>query len=633
MGAFLNSQFVRLFDYLQTRLQLLFANRGLIWLLIALTAITLNVAQQFLPTYQRIPGDEWLRDLGIQLRVSHIPEQRLTLIDIDDRSIAELGPMPWPRTRMADLLEILLSDYQVKGIALDVVFENKKESDGDLRLAALTEHGPVVLAQAFDFVKNRPQALTSGYLLNGDKSPFLNPTPATGYIANHDGFRNAKYAGNIGFMPDFDGVLRRLPFNTSYHNRFYPSLALALFHCCAQQAQRSKLRADQFLASANGQVRVEFTRDYASYQVIPAYMVLNGSAPLDKLSGRLIIVGSSGFSLADRVPTPLDSSTNGFLVHAQALSSILDKTEGYEVKAWPGQIYAIIFSLLTISLAIYMFPRFSAWSNLGTLLAFLTIWLACAYVIAPHDTDFAPTGPVLSLLFLLVSAVPFSWQTTQRKSRRLLGTLQQYVARAVVDELLRSDLKDPLAPCRHHVTTLIADMEGYTSQVENMSMEQAAQLTKEFLECLTLPVLNRGGTLDKYTGDGLVAFWGAPLPVQDHADLAVDAAIAIAKNVAKLSAEYQKRGRKKIRVRIGIESGLAIAGDFGSSQRSIYTAVGDSVNTASRLEDIARQFPHDIIIGQGTVSYATRHEFIELGEKLLKGKEKSTRIYTVELTV
>lgn len=614
-------------------MQQLIANRTLIWFAIALTAITLNVAQQFMPAHQRIPGDEWLRDLGLQLRVEHKPEHRITLIDIDDNSIAQLGPMPWPRTRMADLLEILLSDYQVKGIALDVVFENKKERDGDLRLAALAEHAPIVLAQAFDFVSNRQQILESGHLLNGSNAAFLRPAHATGYIANHEGFRNARYAGNIGFIPDFDGILRRLPFTTEYQNNYFPNLALALFNCCTGSNSSTKLNASQFMIAANGLGRVEFARDYASYQVIPAYMVLNGSAPLEKLSGRLIIIGSSGFSLADRVPTPLDTSTNGFLVHAQALSSILDMAEGREIKAWPGKMLAFIFSLLTISLTIYMFPRFSAWTNLGTLLIFLVCWLACAYLIAPHDSEFAPTGPLLSLLFLLISAVPFSWQTTQRKSRRLLGTLQQYVARAVVDELLRSDLQDPLAPCRHHVTTLIADMEGYTSQVENMAMEQAAQLTKEFLECLTLPVLNRGGTLDKYTGDGLVAFWGAPLPVSDHADLAVDAAIAIAKNVEKLSAEYQKRGRKKIRVRIGIESGLAIAGDFGSSQRSIYTAVGDSVNTASRLEDVARQYPYDIIVGQGTVSYANRHQFIELGEKLLKGKEKPTRIYTVEITV
>jgi adenylate cyclase len=245
---------------------------------------------------------------------------------------------------------------------------------------------------------------------------------------------------------------------------------------------------------------------------------------------------------------------------------------------------------------------------------------------------FSPVSPLIANFFLLAVAVPFGWQTAQRKSRRLLGTLQQYVAKAVVQELLRSDLKDPLAPRQLHVTTLIADMEGYTSQVENLPMEEAANLTREFLECLTAPVLEKGGTLDKYTGDGLVAFWGAPLPVENHADLAVDAAIEIVRNVRKLSAQYEQQGRKKIRVRIGIESGIAIAGDFGSSFRSIYTAVGDSVNTASRLEDAARHFPHDIIIGKGTVDGSNRHAFQLLGERLLKGKEKPTTIYTVEVS-
>src|SRR6185312_10804425 len=133
-----------------------------------------------------------------------------------------------------------------------------------------------------------------------------------------------------------------------------------------------------------------------------------------------------------------------------------------------------------------------------------------------------------------------------------------------------------------------------------LSLEEAAKLTSTFLDCLTGPVIATHGTLDKYTGDGLVAFWGAPLPNAEHADLALDAAQAILRAVAEMSARREAAGKPRLRVRIGIESGAAMAGDYGSSFRSIYTAVGDSVNTASRLEQAARDYPHDVIVGEGT---------------------------------
>ena len=164
----------------------------------------------------------------------------------------------------------------------------------------------------------------------------------------------------------------------------------------------------------------------------------------------------------------------------------------------------------------------------------------------------------------------------------------------------------------------------------DVPMEEAAQLTCDFLDCLTRPVLARHGTLDKYTGDGLVAFWGAPLPCADHADLALDAAWEIVQEVRRFSAARQREGKPPLRVRIGIESGLAMAGDFGTSSRSIYTAVGDSVNVASRLEQLARDPSYDVIIGQGTASRTRRHRLKLLGDVVLRGKENPTTLYTLE---
>ena len=563
-------------------------------------------------------GDEWLRDHFIQWQAVDQHENRILAVDIDESSLAQL-PWPWPRSRLADLVEILLSQG-ARGVALDILQEKPADPAGDARLAMLARHGPLVLAQMFDYLP-RPLPLRGGQLGGGIPAP-LQPddVPATGFIGNHEGLAQSSHFGNIGVLPDADGVLRRLPMTTWYQGRRYPALSRALLECCGGQPAPPL---------AGGAVRIPYRRTWAAYDVAKAVDVLAGRLPADKVAGRLVLIGSSSLSIGDRIATPLNASSAGLLVHAAMLSAQLDQQAGLAPAPWPGRWIAVLFGLTATLLTSYTLPRYSAATNTALLAGAALLWLALAYALAPHDPLLAPSAPLLALLFLLAVAVPFHWQLAQQRSRQLLGTLHQYVAKAVVDELLRSDLRDPLAPRLLQVTTLIADMEGYTTQVEALPLDEAARLTSAFLDCLTRPVLEQQGTLDKYTGDGLVAFWGAPLPNAQHADLALDAAQQILQEVAQLSERRIQRGLAPLRVRIGIESGAAMAGDYGSSFRSIYTAVGDSVNTASRLEQAARDFPHDVIIGEGTVQRATRHRFLHLGERLLRGKEKPIQLYTL----
>jgi adenylate cyclase len=591
--------------------------------LIALAAVLLSAWVQWYPApTESVFANEWLRDRFVRWQAAVVLEPRIVVIDIDESSLATVGPWPWPRSRLAELMENLLGIYRAKGVALDMVLPEPADRDGDTRLAMLSQHGPVVLAQAFDYVA-RPVPLRVGQLAGGSPASGASGIiPGTGFVANHPGLARARLAGNIGFVPDQDGAIRRLPLRTSFEGREYTTLSLALFECCAA-AIRTK-------PTGEGLWRVPFQRDWSAYTVIRAADILNLRLPETAIAGRLVLVGSSSLGLADRVATPLTPSTSGVMVHAALLSALLDEQAGRAPAAWPGRWIAVIFTILAVLVTVYAFPRFSALANVALLGGAALAWLALAYTISPHDADFSATGPLASLLFLLLAAVPFDWQISQGKSRRLLETLRHYVAPAVVDELLRSDLKDPLAPRQGSVTTLIADMEGYTGQVERLPMEDAAQLTRDFLDCLTRPVLEKRGTLDKYTGDGLVAFWGAPLPIEDHADLALEAAQEIVAAVRRFSQARQQAGKPPLRVRIGIESGIAMAGDFGTSFRSIYTAVGDSVNIASRLQELARDLPYDIVVGAETAALTKRHRCKPLGDVLLRGKEKPTALYALE---
>jgi adenylate cyclase len=592
--------------------------------LIALVALALGAWLQWHGgTTLTTAADEWLRDKFIQLQATTAPERRVLVIDIDESSLAQQA-WPWPRARIADLIELALADG-ARGVGLDIMFEKPADAAGDTRLAMLAAHGPVVLAQMFDYLQ-AGEPLAGGHLVGGVAARGAidagNTAAAQGYLANHAGFAQARHAGNIGVVPDADGTLRRLPMFTSYRARVYPTLSLALLQCCGA--------ATTALPPVRAIERIPYSRDWPAYDVVKAGDLLAGQMPPGMARGRLVLIGSSSLSIGDRVSTPLRASSAGLLVHASMLTSLLDRQQGVAPAPLPGKAIAFAFVLLIVLLTSYTLPRRSAAANTLLLGAGALLWLGIASLLAPRDPDFAPAGPLFCCLYLLAVAVPFHWELAQRRSRQLLGTLRQYVAGEVVDELLRSDLKDPLAPRHLEVTTLVADMEGYTSQVESLSLEDASRLTTDFLECLTGPVLAHRGTLDKYTGDGLVAFWGAPLPNAEHADLALDAAANILREVAKFSALRVASGKPVLRVRIGIESGAAMAGDYGTAARSIYTAVGDSVNTAARLEQAARDYPHDVIVGEGTAALAKRHRLLPLGERQLRGKERPIRVYTLE---
>lgn len=595
---------------------------------IALAALLLAVGGQWQHSgLAWTSADEWLRDQLILRQASSQQEQRIAVIDIDETSLAAAGPWPWPRERIASMIEQLLGAYGARGVALDLVMPEPADAGGDTRLAMLSQHGPLVLPQAFDYNGNMP--LRVGQLAGGTPAPKTgDAVPASGYIANHAGLAQAAHIGNIGFLPDPDGVIRRLPMQTWFDGRTYPTLSLALLGCCSATRPATSGPTGG-MQQGDGLRRLPYRLKWDAYVVIPASMILDLSAPADLLKDKLVLIGSSSLGLADRVATPLSASTSGLLVHAAALTAQLDVRAGQAPASWPGRLIAVLFAGATIVLCVWALPRKSALVNVAVLAGASALWLVLCWYMAPHDAVFGISGPLLGNLFLLAVGVPFAWQQSQGQSRRLLDTLRQYVADAVVDELLRNNLLDPLKPSHCDVTTLIADMQGYTSHVAALPLEQAAELTRAFLDCLTGPVLAARGTLDKFTGDGLVAFWGAPLPVPDHADQALDAAEAIQAGMAKFNAARLRQGLAPVRVRIGIESGRAMAGDFGSAARSIYTAVGDSVNVASRLETAARDLPHDVIIGPGTAALCQRHRLRHIGELTLRGKEHPTTLYTL----
>jgi adenylate cyclase len=596
---------------------------SLIRITIAFAAIILSI---FIEIYR--PNfinqiDEQLRDIAIRTLADEYPETRIAVIDINEASIAEIGPWPWPRSKIADLLEILFDNYDVKGIGLDIIFPEPGDKDGDLRIEALARELPLTLAQVLDY-SQRTQSLQSGELAGEIISPTQRLIQATGYLGNHAGLATARCIGNIGYIPDHDGVLRHLPLISGYRGSAYQHFSASMLQCVSPEMQ-----FDDYGVSW----RIPYHVSINSYLVVPASAVLNQAIPQSWLKDRHIIIGSSSLSLGDRVNTPLAVMSAGTLVHAASLSALLDIREGKLNKAWSGRTILILWTFASIFFAAIALPRFSAWGNLFFLSLLSAVWLGICALGFSKQVEWSATAPLWAYSCILIFGIPNEWWRSQIKARQILDTFSHYVAKPVLDEIIRRGLTASLTPTLKTVTVLIADMEGYTEATSRLSLDEAAGLTKDFLDCLTRPVLSHAGTLDKYSGDGLVAFWGAPLPCEDQADKAVEAALSILAEVKLLNESRRPKSLASVKVRIGIESGKALVGDLGTSFRSTYTAVGDCINFASRLESAARDHGTPLLIGPVANNALERFSTYRVGTIHLRGTDTSIDVFSLDFAL
>jgi len=571
--------------------------------------------------------DDGFKDLLLQVMADHTPENRVTVVDIDDDSIEQFGSWPWPRERIADLVEVLLTDYQARAVGLDIIFPEPRDREGDLRLITLAEHAPLALAQVFDFTPRYPN-LNLGALSPPFAANMQDGVGSFGYVGNYPALsEKARCVGNIGYQPDSDGVLRHIPLLISYDRQTYPQFAATLLQCAAMPPVNLALPTENGAATS---WRIPFNHALEAYTVLSAAEVLRHEAPPELTHGRFVVVGSSSLGQGDRVSIPLAPLVSGVMVHAQNISALLDLAEGKTRAPWSGRGLLIAWTLVTLAFVVFWIARLPAWHSLLLLLFLCLAWLALASWGFLHQAKWSIIAPMTGYFLLLVTAVPYEWRSTQRRNRETLETLSHYVAKPVLEELQRQREVYSLTPALKAVTVLIADMEGYTRQTSALSLEDAARLTKDFLGCLTRPALDNGGTLDKYSGDGMVVFWGAPLDCPDQADRAVDAALEILEEVRKLSDTQIQRGLPAVRVRIGIESGMALVGDLGTPFRSTYTAVGDCINFASRLESAARDLPYSLIIGATANSWLQRHRTHCAGEIRLRDTSTTIQIFTAE---
>jgi len=611
-------------------------------------------------------------------------DQRIAIVDIDEKSLSEVGRWPWGRDKVARLVEQLTDHYGVKLIGFDIVFAEPDDSSGlkvleriasrELRGDAGFQNSLQSLRGSLDYdqrfadtLKGRPTVLgfyvsnVAGAETVGALPPPVLPagtftgkdiafTSWSGYGGNLKAFQEAA-AGGGHFNPlvDFDGISRRVPMLVEHGGKYYESLSLAMVRQLLAApsitpgypedsllASRSYTGLEWLdLATSRGILRVPVDENVASlipyrggqgsFPYLSAAAVLNGRLPVEALRGKIVLVGTTAPGLLDLRATPVGAAYPGVEIHANLIAGMLDgqlkQKPPYVLGADVMQI--LLAGLLLTLLLPVLSPLRATLLTAGVLASLiglnLGLWQAGLAM---------PLAGVL-LLALALYALNMSWGyfVESQSKRQLTELFGQYVPPELVDEMARDPERYSMEGRNEELTVLFSDIRGFTTISEGLDPKDLAHLINEYLGAMTTVIRRHRGTLDKYIGDAIMAFWGAPVADPDHARHALQAALEMQVELRRLDAPFAAKGWPPLQIGIGINTGIMTVGDMGSPLRQAYTVMGDAVNLGSRLEGITKQYGVGIIVGESTRGAVKDAVFRELDRVRVKGKDEPVAIY------
>lgn len=634
--------------------------------------------------YQRIDLlsrlDAIVYDTRLRLTLPGGVDERIVIIDIDERSLAEEGRWPWPRDRLAELVDLALGEQGVRLLAFDVVFAEPDRSSGIDTLTALADNelrAEQGFLQALERLRpsldhdarfaaalaGRPVVL-GYYLGHSDQSSGALPDPVlpAGSFAerplavtrwhSHGGNlpelqAAAMSAGFFNPLVDSDGNVRRVPLLAEYEGAYYEALSLAVVRALLDfppifpgfaasgehygglewldlptEAGDVRLPVDENIA-----VLVPYRGPQGSFPYVSASDLLHGRIPAQALAGKIALVGTSAPGLVDLRATPVGEAFPGVEIHANLIAGMLDGVLK-QVPEYSAGLDLVILVAVGIVL-IALLPRLSAVQS--TLLAVAVFALLLALnLIFWQLLNLAL--PVVASLLLVVSLyvwnIAWGYVFESRSKRQLTSLFGQYVPPELVEQMSADPENYSMAGRKAELTVFFSDVRGFTSISESLPPEVLAELMNTYLAAMTRIIREHQGTLDKYIGDAIMAFWGAPVENPTHARQAVQAALAMQAAMPELNRELLARGWPTLTIGMGINTGWVTVGDMGSPVRQSYTVMGDAVNLAARLEGITKHYGVGLIIGEATLAQLG-DEFLvrELDRVLVKGKTEPVTIY------
>lgn len=593
----------------------------------------------------------------------------IVIVDIDERSLITEGRFPWSRHKIAKLVDKLGQAGAVV-IAFDVVFSEKQinpvdemslllqrdmrreldsldriyqQVDADVALAKSLENYDTVLG--FFFQDN--QAYQNGLLpqpihtLSPKWQGKLVVTQRPGYTANVETLQQAASGGGfVTMFPDFDGIVRRSPLVIRHQNQLYPSLALsaAMRYLFVENIQpevaelgdvltMTQLSLSEYPAPTDprGFVTVPYQGRAFSYPYISATDVLNDQLEPDWLSGSIVLVGTSAIGLADLRSTPMGPQYPGVEVHANILDALLHGGFPYKPDWSAG---AVLLQLIVI--AIFMIIVLPRLGPLAMLVSGITIIAATFFFngyVWIHGLDLPLAGALLLTTSLTALFIADGFIRESASKRMLKGMFDQYVPPAHIEKMLDDPEAYSFSGEHKLMTVLFSDIRSFTTISETLSARELKLLLNTYFTPITKEIFDHQGTIDKYVGDMVMAFWGAPLDDEQHRQNAIKAALKMQQVTEQLKPMFQAQGLPEINIGIGINTGYMNVGDMGSSFRRAYTVLGDAVNLGSRLESITKYYGAKILVGEETHDAVDDFVFRFVDRIVVKGKATAIRVY------
>ena len=632
--------------------------------------------------------DDVIYDTRLRTTMPKTLDDRIVIVDIDEKSLAEVGRFPWGRNKLGRLVDVLFNQQQVALLGFDIVFAEPDESSGLGLLNELARNEfkdqpgfserlrqlqPELDYDAFFAKQLETRAVVLGYYFSNDGDgrtvgtlppPVMSKSDLKG--RNVDAYswigfgsnisvlaKAAPVAGHFNMTADIDGVVRALPLLAEYKGKYYESLALSMFRKLVgspavtpsfsdeQWMSRSYQGLDRILLKeGKSAIAIPVDRRIAalvpyrgpgganggSFRYVSAADVLAGRLPAGSLKDKLILVGTTAPGLLDLRVTPVGQVYPGVEAHANLISGWLDGkvifkpdyAMGYDVF-----MLTIAGLLLAIGLPLLSAPR-AVLLSLGVLAAVTAInsWLYLSFgLVMPLAAALVMT---LTAFALNMSYGYFVESRSKRELAHLFGT---YVPPELVDEMVKDPDSYSMKAANRELTVMFCDMRGFTKMSEHMEPTQLQELLTGVFSKLTSLIRANRGTIDKYMGDCVMAFWGAPVDTPEHAHLAVKSAMEMANAVREINQDHRARGLPDIGIGIGLNTGTMCVGDMGSNIRRAYTVIGDAVNLGSRLEGLSKVYGVDIVVSETTRKLAPDFSWQELDRVRVKGKDQAVAIY------
>ncbi len=633
--------------------------------------------------------DNIIYDTRLRATMPATLDDRVVIVDIDEKSLAEVGRWPWSRDHMARLVDTLFDQQSAAMLGFDTVFAEADNSSGLKQLQALAQ-GPLAAQPGFaeqvqaltpelDFdaqlaraIRDRPVVL--GYYFTSDRdgrtsgvlpAPVMDSAvlggrsmPATQW----DGFganiaplaQAAPRAGFFNAITDSDGVVRSLPVLAEHGGRYYESLGLAMFRLLLGSPRVAPGFAQDGLLPRSYQAleSVQLVREGSrlaipvnhrvsalvpfrgrggpgggSFTYISAADVLAGRLAPGQLANKIVLVGTTAPGLLDLRVTPVGETYPGVETHANLIAGLLDGelitqpdyALGYElvVLVAAGLLLALALPLLSASRAVAL-----SVAVVGAIVG-LNTWLYLGHGLV---LPLASTLVMAGLAFAL--NMSYGYLVESRSKRELAQLFGTYVPPTLVAEMVKDPASYSMQAQTRELTVMFCDMRGFTQIAETLSPTALQALLNQVFSRLTRIIRTHLGTIDKYMGDCVMAFWGAPVELPDHAHKAVQTALAMAESIHSINRDRAAAGQSAIGVGLGLNTGEMCVGDMGSDVRRSYTVIGDAVNLGARLEALSRLYGVDIVASESTRAQAPAFAWQLLDRVRVKGKARAVDIYT-----